>query len=161
NPPLKTRDIFNTFVGLRPLIRARPGEPSSLSREFKIFASPSGLLSVAGGKFTTYRRMAEIITDTVAERLGRRRLGKTRHLRLDGAPRGAWAEFARTEANALRSRYGLTEAAARHLVDRYGRRAAEVAAYLANDPASAAPVMPGEPDLAVEFVYQREHEMAL
>jgi glycerol-3-phosphate dehydrogenase len=161
NPPLETRDILNTFVGLRPLIRARPGEPSSLSREFKIFSSPSGLLSVAGGKFTTYRRMAEIITDTVAERLGRRRRGQTRHLLLDGAPRKAWADFARTEPIALQSRYRLTGTAARHLVDRYGCRAAEVAAYLAGDLTVAAPAMSGEPDLAVEFLYQRDHEMAL
>ncbi|HZU36645.1 MAG TPA: glycerol-3-phosphate dehydrogenase C-terminal domain-containing protein, partial [Gemmataceae bacterium] len=56
--------------------------------------------------------------------------------------------------------YGLEEAAAHHLVNRYGRRAAEVAAYVETDPTLAAPVVEGEPDLRVEFKYQREHEMA-
>src|SRR5439155_25699561 len=78
DPPLEARDVLGSFVGLRPLIRTRPGQPSSLSREFRVFASPSGLLSAAGGKYTTYRRMAELITNRIARRLGRRRLSRTR-----------------------------------------------------------------------------------
>jgi glycerol-3-phosphate dehydrogenase len=61
----------------------------------------------------------------------------------------------------LRSRHGLDEAAAWHLVKRYGRRACEVAAYLERDPGLARPVLEGEPDLHAEFAYQRDHEMAL
>ena len=55
----------------------------------------------------------------------------------------------------------MGEGAARHLINRYGRRAAEVAAYLARDPSLAEPLVAGEPDLRVEFVYQREEEMAI
>ena len=84
SPPLEGRDILSHFAGLRPLIRAC-GEPSSLSREFRLYWSDSGLLSVAGGKYTTYRRMAEVITDAVARRLKRRGRSRTRHFRLDGA----------------------------------------------------------------------------
>ncbi|MCS7044785.1 MAG: glycerol-3-phosphate dehydrogenase/oxidase, partial [Gemmataceae bacterium] len=54
--------VLGTFVGLRPLIRSRPGEPSARSREFRIFSSSDGLVSVAGGKYTTFRSMAERIT---------------------------------------------------------------------------------------------------
>src|SRR5437879_1213535 len=68
SPALEQRDILGSFVGLRPLIRTRPEEPSAISREFQVFASPSGLLSVAGGKYTTYRRMPETIPDTIARR---------------------------------------------------------------------------------------------
>src|SRR5207245_1582004 len=64
-PPLSATDVLGHFAGLRPLLRARPADPSARSREFRLFTSPSGLLSVAGGKYTTYRHMAEVITDTV------------------------------------------------------------------------------------------------
>jgi glycerol-3-phosphate dehydrogenase len=159
--PLSAADLLGSFAGLRPLIRARPGEPSSLSREFKLFASPSGLLSIAGGKYTTYRRMAEVIAAEVARRLGRRYQRTTRAFRLDGAPQVAWSQFEPAAVADIRDRHGLTEEAARHLVQRYGRRAGNVAAYLDADRKLAEPVVPGEPDLRVEFTYQRDHEMAL
>jgi glycerol-3-phosphate dehydrogenase len=160
-PPLERGDVLNAFVGLRPLIGTRVGEPSSLSREFHLFTSRSGLLSVAGGKYTTYRHMAEVITDTVAKRIGRRDRCRTRRHHLDGAPDGPWPEFLDGASAVLRSRHGLSETAARHLVGRYGRRAADVAAYLKRDPNLSEVVTPAEPDLQVEFAYQRDHEMAV
>jgi glycerol-3-phosphate dehydrogenase len=66
-----------------------------------------------------------------------------------------------TAITKLCSCYGLNQNAADHLVSRYGRCAPDVAAYLRQDPALAKPVVPGEPDLEVEFPYQRDHEMAL
>lgn len=161
SPPLEQRDILNHFAGLRPLIRARAGEPSSLSREFRLYWSDSGLLSVAGGKYTTYRRMAEVITDTVARRLKRRDRCRTRNFPLDGAPHEPWQQFEPAAAGMLCSRYRLEEDSARHLVHRYGRRAQDVAAYLDRDAALAEPVVPGESDLQMEFLYQRDQEMAI
>jgi glycerol-3-phosphate dehydrogenase len=154
-------DVVSAFAGLRPLIRSRPGEPSALTREFRVFDAPSGLLSVAGGKYTTYRHMAEVITDAVARRLGRRRRCRTRHCRLDGAPDGPWERFAPDEVAYLRGRRGLAGATAWHLVRRYGTHCREVAAYLERDPKLARPVTAGEPELQAEFAYQRDHEMAL
>ena len=75
---LRVGDVLNHFAGLRPLLRAKANDPSSLSREFRVWTSPSGLISVAGGKYTTYRAMAEVITDGVAHRLGKRRRCMTR-----------------------------------------------------------------------------------
>jgi glycerol-3-phosphate dehydrogenase len=161
SPPVTPDDILGSFAGLRPLLRSRPGEPSSLSREFRLFWSPSGLLTAAGGKYTTYRHMAQLITDAVVARLGRRTRCRTANQPLDGAPDGPWREFESAETKWLVTRHGLPEGAARHLVNRYGRRARDVAAYLATDPALAEPVVKGEPDLRAEFVYQREHEMAV
>jgi glycerol-3-phosphate dehydrogenase len=160
SPPLVPGDVLGAFAGLRPLLRSRPGEPSSLSREFHLFWSPSGLLTAAGGKYTTYRHMAELITDAVSARLGRRTHCRTANHPLDGAPAVPWPEFERSQTKELAARHGLAEGSARHLVNRYGRRAAAVAAYLARDPELAEPVVAGEPDLRVEFVYQRENEMA-
>jgi glycerol-3-phosphate dehydrogenase len=160
-PALHEADLLGSFVGLRPLIRARPGEPSSLSREFRLFRSPSGLWSAAGGKYTTYRHMAEVITDAISRQFGVRRWCRTRRFPLDGTPEVPWDQFKPAEVSTLRQGQGLSEEAARHLVYRYGRRAADVAAYLKQRPNLKERMVPGEPDLRVEFAYQRDHEMAI
>jgi glycerol-3-phosphate dehydrogenase len=160
-PPLRATAVLGRFVGLRPLIRSRPGEPSALSREFRLFTGPSGLLSVAGGKYTTYRHMAEVITNAVMARLGRRAWVRTRDFPLDGSPRQPWAEFAPATIDMLGKRYQLAADSARHLVARYGRRAPDVALYLTGSPELALPIVAGEPDLRVELPYQRDHEMAV
>ncbi len=159
-PPLSTKDVRSSFAGLRPLIRARPGKPSDLSREFELHNSPSGLLTATGGKYTTYRRMAEIITDTVVRRLGMHRRCRTHSFRLDGAPREPWPRFRASTIQALTSTCQLNAETAAHLVDRYGRRATEVADYLLRDPALGRHVVDGEPEILAEFTYQRDHEMA-
>ncbi len=160
-PPLGPRDLLGSFAGLRPLIRGKPGAPSSLSRDFRIFEAPSGLLTIAGGKFTTYRRMAEAATDRVVRRLGLCRRCRTYDLPLDGTPTEPWQPFAERTTALLQHRYSLDNIAASHLVQRYGRRALDVAAYLERAPQLAHRVVPDEQDLQVEFVYQREHEMAV
>jgi glycerol-3-phosphate dehydrogenase len=159
-PPLSASDVLNSFAGLRPLIRSRPGEPSALSREFQLHASPSGLLTAAGGKYTTYRNMAEIITDTVIRRLGRSRRCRTRSFRLDGAPRQPWQAFRAATIRSLTSACQLNEETATHLVERYGRRAVEIADYVQRDPALGQRIVDSEPDILAEFAYQRDHEMA-
>lgn len=158
--PLETRDVLNSFAGLRPLLRAHPTEPSARSREFRLFTSPSGLLTAAGGKYTTYRSMAESITDAIMKRLARHRPGKTQRIPLDGAPATPWPRFRAATLDALRAQ-GLEPRAASHLIDRYGRRALDVADYVHRDTALAANVHADEPELLAEFAYQRDHEMAI
>jgi glycerol-3-phosphate dehydrogenase len=160
-PELSAADLLGSFAGLRPLIRARPGEQSDLSREFQIHTSPSGLLTIAGGKYTTYRHMAEIITNTIVRRLGLSRPCRTRSWRLDGAPDQPWHRFAPATVDELTKRCHLDAATAQHLVERYGRRAVEVADYLKRDPTLASRVVPDEPDVLAEFAFQRDLEMAL
>jgi glycerol-3-phosphate dehydrogenase len=159
-PALTEADLLNCFVGLRPLIRSRPGNPSALSREFHLSESPSGLLTAAGGKYTTYRQMAEDITDSVMHRLGRKRRCRTRDFPLDGTPREPWPVFAQQAMRRLLA-HGLTELTARHLMGRYGRRADDVAALGQYDAASWQPIVDGEPDVRAELVYQRQEEMAV
>lgn len=65
-------DVVSAYAGLRPLIRTdRAAEESEISREHEIFEDPDGLLSVAGGKLTTHRAMAEEVVDRACRRLGR------------------------------------------------------------------------------------------
>lgn len=159
--PLDAKDVISSFAGLRPLIHARPGEPSAQTREFRLSWSPSGLLSAAGGKYTTYRHMAEIITNEVERRLGKRHPCQTRDCPLIGTPAKPWTEFAPEEAARLATSHGLSAGSARHLVDRYGTQAGAAASVLKRDAQLAQLVVPGEPDLQLEFVYQREQEMAI
>jgi glycerol-3-phosphate dehydrogenase len=80
---------------------------------------------------------------------------------LRGAPREPWEKFELAAVSALCSRHNLDEESARHLIGRYGRCALDVASYLERDRSLAEPVLPGEPELRVEFAYQRAQEMAI
>ncbi|MDZ4844215.1 MAG: glycerol-3-phosphate dehydrogenase/oxidase [Chitinophagales bacterium] len=63
---LTKKDITSSWAGLRPLIHEEGKDPSELSRKDEIFISPSGLISMAGGKLTGFRKMAERAVDTAA-----------------------------------------------------------------------------------------------
>ena len=66
---LSENDIVSGWAGLRPLIHQEGKDPSELSRKDEIFYSPSGLISIAGGKLTGYRKMAERTVDVVVQQL--------------------------------------------------------------------------------------------
>lgn len=68
DPAPARKDVLSVFAGLRPLIKAQPGEDTKkLSREHTIVVSQSGLVTLAGGKWTTYRRMGQDVVDRAAE----------------------------------------------------------------------------------------------
>jgi glycerol-3-phosphate dehydrogenase len=159
-PALTAADVLGSFVGVRPLL-AESTSPSARSREFRVTTGSTGLLTVAGGKYTTFRHMAEVITDEVCKRLGVRRRCGTHNFPLNGTPPGPWSDFAPATVRQLQGIPGVSEEAARHIVGRYGQRAADVVAYVRRDTALAAPIVPGEPDVLAELAYQRDNEMAL
>ena len=66
---LEAKDVVSTWAGLRPLIHEDGKSPSELSRKDEIFYSKTGLISIAGGKLTGYRKMAERIIDVVVQRI--------------------------------------------------------------------------------------------
>ena len=79
--------ILSVFSGLRPLVTGRSAKTSKLSREHHIDASPTGLITVAGGKWTTYRRMAEDVLDfAIREGMLKKMSCQTRTVKLHGAP---------------------------------------------------------------------------
>ncbi len=63
------KDIISTFSGVRPLVRDENGRPSSVSRRTQIYESPSGLISITGGKFTTYRNVSEKVVNKIIKKL--------------------------------------------------------------------------------------------
>jgi glycerol-3-phosphate dehydrogenase len=160
-PELNRSDLLGTFAGLRPLLRSRPGEPSARSREFRILTGATGLITVAGGKYTTYRSMAESVVDVVMRRLGRHARCRTRSFPLVGTLQGDWGEYKKEMVLRLGTQTGLDEPSARHLVGRYGTRAQCVALLIERRPELGRPIVAGEPDLLAEMEYQRDHEMAV
>jgi glycerol-3-phosphate dehydrogenase len=131
---LTARDIISTYAGLRPLVAPEDEkDESDISRDDQIFESPSGLLSLGGGKLTTHRHVAERIVDLVASRLGRTvPRCRTHNTPLPGAAGvaagAALDQPAQTREEHLRWRYGALAAEVSALVhgeDRLGRRVVE------------------------------------
>ncbi|MBH0164393.1 glycerol-3-phosphate dehydrogenase/oxidase [Fictibacillus sp. 7GRE50] len=130
-------DVESSWSGLRPLIHEPKKGPSEISRKDEVFHSPSGLLTIAGGKLTGYRKMAEKVVDIVRDQLGEEEGAKfpgcrTQHMELSGGKMGGsqnFADFLRTkvqEGLAL----GLDDAKARELVQRYGTNIDIVYGYM-------------------------------
>ncbi|MCC6766996.1 MAG: glycerol-3-phosphate dehydrogenase [Deltaproteobacteria bacterium] len=169
---LEERDVIGAYAGLRPLVAPPATEdetPSETSREEEIFESPSGLLSLGGGKLTTYRRVAERVVDRVAERLAEREPGRrfaacrTGEVPLPGArvedpDRGGFGGFAKR----LRARAttGVDEGLVRHLLYRYGIAAMGIVDRLGAAPDAARRVVAGLPYRRIEVTRAAESEMA-
>ncbi|HEY2428224.1 MAG TPA: FAD-dependent oxidoreductase, partial [Acidimicrobiales bacterium] len=154
---LTTADITGTWAGLRPLVKAATTERTAdLSRRHRVAVSPSGLVSVTGGKLTTYRRMAADTVDVVVRALGRgARRSPTRRLPI----RGAAGVGALREAGAA-ARLGVDVAVLEHLAGRYGGEATAVLALVEKDAALGAPLVPGLPYLLAEALYAVREEQA-
>jgi len=151
-------DVVSTFAGLRPLVTpAGRGATSRLSRRHEIFSGPDGLITIVGGKLTTYRRMAE---DTVNHILGRPAgtASPTRDLALDGAG-GFMRAIPSLRARARRD--GVADRTLRHLLRAYGTRTARVLDLIEEHPALGAPIAAGHPHVAAEVVLAVREEMAL
>lgn len=73
--PLEARDIVSSWTGVRPLVAQAGKNPSEISRRDEVWTGPGGILSIAGGKLTAYRRMVERVTDSVVELLGKKAHG--------------------------------------------------------------------------------------
>ena len=138
-------DILGTWAGLRPLVRAATSERTAdLSRRHSVRSSDSGVITVTGGKLTTYRRMAADAVDVAVERLGidGRRPSRTKRVRLHGA--AGW-DAAELPAD---------------LATRYGSDARDVLALASAEPALAEPIVPGLSYTKAEVVYAVRAEMA-
>ena len=147
--PVGVEDICGTWAGLRPLLRTTSdARTADLSRRHRVRVSTSGVITVTGGKLTTYRRMAADTIDQAARLLGTRTKCRTRRLKLLGAEGFVAPDF------------GDEPSVHDHLGGRYGTQADEVLALLREDPSRREPLVPGLPYLRAEAVYAARHEMA-
>ena len=159
---LAPNDVVSAWVGLRPLLRADHADPSQVSREHKVFASEQGLITIAGGKLTTYRVMARDVVDQVAARLHELD-GRPLPLRAQTdklpLPGGETADL-EVLGEAARAR-GASEATARHLVASYGSEAAAVLNLVDRDRPLGDAIIAGRPEIWAEIAYAVERELAV
>jgi glycerol-3-phosphate dehydrogenase len=143
---IRRSDVVGAYAGLRPLLESG-GRTSDVSRKHAVLSSPDGVVTVVGGKLTTYRQMAEDAVDTV---VGARGLTagpcRTKRLPLVGA--GSRAALAEVVAPA-------------RLVRRYGLEAVDVVASTGGDPALLEPIGPGTQVTGAEIGWALRHEGAL
>jgi glycerol-3-phosphate dehydrogenase len=161
--PLTRSDVIAVYAGLRPLVTAGADNGSKpttkLSREHVVDVPVPGLVSIAGGKFTTYRLMARDVVDAAVAGLDREVPGSvTDRVPLLGADGLAAVEPA---AGRLAEDYGVSRATVEHLLGRYGTLAEEVLRLVRTDPGLARPLAEGHPYLRAEVGYAVTHENAL
>lgn len=126
---IEAQDILSGWAGLRPLIYEEGKSPSECSRKDEIFVSPSGLITIAGGKLTGYRKMAERTVDRVA-RLLHRKTGKsypastTIHIPLTGSIHGTMKEYILSFRSKLP--LNLSTSVFQAWVERYGTTAEQL-----------------------------------
>ena len=174
NHHIKRDDVISTWAGLRPLIAPEPevGEisESQVSREHQILIGEDGLITIAGGKLTTYRKMAKECVDIAVNLLklmGKLpediHSGQTFKFPLPGAV--GWPEdddhakvaAALTEACDC----DLSEEVSRHLIDTYGMRGLELANLCAADPSLLEPIVPGRVEIMAQVDFGVREELAV
>jgi glycerol-3-phosphate dehydrogenase len=150
---LRREAIRSTFAGLRVLPLGRGGTTSA-RRETVVSRGPAGMTSVAGGKLTTYRRIAVGVLGGLGPELGLQRIDR-RPWPLPGA-----VDPNLQEARLARVAPALEPSARAHLTHLYGSRTEDVLSLAAADPHLLEPLHPDGPDLAVQVLYAVRREWA-
>ena len=140
-PPFRIQQVSTAWAGLRPLI-AQPGKkPTELSRRDEILVGPSGVISVAGGKLTGYRPMAQRALEKIASVTGLQTGERAEEEPLPGGDFGG--DLSALERQ-LATDFGLQERACARLARLYGSEASEVARRGPTPLIENAPVLKGE-----------------
>ena len=152
-------DVLGAWSGVRPLIR-EGGSTSmkDVSRRHTLVEGGGGLLTITGGKLTTYRRMARDVVDRIVERDGRRAPCRTADIPLGGTRP---VEQVRAEVLPAAATLGLDARVADGLVRQVGDRAHEVLSLVAADPALGQVLSPSAPHIAAEVVHAARAEGAV
>ncbi len=144
-------DLTGAYAGVRPLISSGdPKKSVDISRKAELYETSSGMLTITGGKLTTFRRMAAEVVDRIVEREGREA-----ECRTDDIPLGMSARPEDLETSAE-----LPEGATDQLAFRYGHASRAVLDLCEASPELAEPIVPGHPDLMAEVVVAARHEQA-
>src|SRR5256884_8315151 len=148
---LTEADIISTYAGYRPLVSSRTSKHSTakLSRTHAVLESPSGLVTIVGGKLTTYRRMAQDTVDVLNRLDGTRLLHPTQSLPLQGS--AAWPTMKRDIAS-KGAALGLSPQTIEHLGKSHGSNAVQVLDLVASDASLAALLIDDLPYIRAEVV---------
>jgi len=158
-PKLRRDQVIGAFAGLRALVLTDPDSPTTkLSREYVVDSPAPGFVSIAGGKYTTYRVMAEEAVDEAVNHL--RRIvpdSTTEDLAIIGAE---GYSVLINQIPRLANQHGLDQARVRHLLDRYGSLIDEVLAPAKEDSTLLEPLIDGLLYIKAEALYAITHEAA-
>ncbi|MGH2783117.1 MAG: FAD-dependent oxidoreductase, partial [Thermoleophilaceae bacterium] len=148
---LGSADLTGAYAGVRPLISTGdPKKSVDISRRAELYETSSGLVTITGGKLTTWRRMAKSAVDRIVEREGREAPCRTHEIPI-GLPVGT------ADVPDLP---GVEEDTRAHLVARYGHGARDVLRLAAAAPHLARRISPDLPDIAAEAAFAAGHEQA-
>ena len=158
-PKLSRSQVIGVFAGLRPLVSSNPDSPTTeLSREHVVDHPVPGFVTIAGGKYTTYRVMSEDAVDTAVADLKRIVPDScTETLAIVGAD---GYSVLLNKADELAKDYGLSKEAVLHLLNRHGALFSEVLEPALSDGSLLEPIIPGLPYLKAEILYAATHEGA-
>jgi glycerol-3-phosphate dehydrogenase len=144
-------DLVGAYAGVRPLISTGdPRKSVDISRKAELYETSSGMLTITGGKLTTWRRMAKQTVDRLVEREGREAPCHTHEI-----PLGMEAR-----PDDLEAPEGVGKEATAQLAFRYGHAARRVLDIARAEPKLARPIVPGRPDLLAEVALAARHEQA-
>ena len=168
---LGEEDIIATWAGLRPLVAADSQNASDVSREHRIVVEPEGLVTIAGGKLTTYRRMSAEVVDACGDILKARGVSGfskdsgTQHSPLPGAVGWSKKDDHQSMAQkALTASKGAIELdTAQYLVDQYGARGVDFAEWVTADSEASQRLIPGRPEVlgVVDWAVREEFAASL
>jgi glycerol-3-phosphate dehydrogenase len=164
---LTDADIVSAYVGLRPLVAENAATESKVSREHRIFLPESGLITIAGGKLTTYRVMAKQVVDIAEKRLGqdfgiRAKEGCiTDRLALEGGAGGGLHARVAGQVGAAAILLNLGEEEATCLLTTYGTGYTRLLDLVKTDPSLGKRICPTLPYLWAELPHSVRNEMAL
>ncbi|HEY5317269.1 MAG TPA: glycerol-3-phosphate dehydrogenase/oxidase [Solirubrobacteraceae bacterium] len=144
-------DLTGAYAGVRPLISTGDSKKSvDISRKAELYETSSGMITITGGKLTTWRRMAKLAVDRLVERDGRKAPCRT-----DEIPLGLAVDPA-----SLPEVEGVPEESYAALAARYGHAAHEVLRTASERGELAQPIVAGLPDLLAEVPFAARHEQA-
>jgi glycerol-3-phosphate dehydrogenase len=153
---LAASDLTGAYAGVRPLISTGdPRKSVDISRRAELYETSSGLLTITGGKLTTWRRMAKQVVDRMVEREGREAPCRTAEI-----PLGMSATDQDLTPSAGLDQSDLPEGWRRLLAFRYGHAARNVLKVATDSPELARPIVPGQPDLVAEATVAARLEQA-
>ena len=159
---LTNDDVLFSFAGVRALDPRTTDDPGRISREAMIFDDAPGLISILGGKYSTYRAVAQRVTDRVQRELGRSKsICMTALETLPGGESPPMEDYFSLAERILTTRYpGLEVEQLRYLVQTYGSRHTDVLREFGDNPADLRPIEAGLPFTPAEVRYAVRHEMA-
>ena len=153
---LTPADLTGAYAGVRPLIATGdPKKSVDISRKAELYETSSGLLTITGGKLTTWRRMAKQVVDRMVEREERVAPCRTAEI-----PLGMAARAEDLQVPDGLDEDGLPQGALEQLAFRYGHAARTVLELAAERPELARPIAPGRPDVLAEAVVAARSEQA-